>query len=478
MTEDSDPDEEEVASAEELVEQIEENWREKVEKATLDDCEQIREAGDYVRSADNWQDAVNRVTDGLDVDEERAEWLVAIYIKIFTDPSGSVTGYGLNIGGSYYSTEESVEELQPETRIDSVEEAEEYLREYVGVHADEMDIDSVTFTDDLPDEPPSPSIDLDIEFPTPQFTALTEALETITTSYHQRVATQLAASFDLSSYFDSLLRDALEPISELAEQYREIEESDFEFKWLSNVKHAAFMQLYREYREEGNEAAAELLAAQLSEEEDIEGFKEYFRSFDEYEERQEIIDQALDAHAEGRYALSIPVILSQLEGVIIDAALDIGIWRHDEDVYGVKVVGKGEGSPKHISEIDDAFRDYYQSHFWPNRTDILHGERTDYADDEILSAKLIWLLFQTLHTVENIRSAENLGDYYILQAISEGDAQTISSVADHLDYQEDYVADRCDALQDQQALAVSDDELELTETGLKYLHGEGRLPSG
>jgi hypothetical protein len=476
MAEDGNPDEVEVASAEELMEQIEENWREKVEKVTLDDCEQIRAAGEYVRVAESWQDAVDCVADGLAVSEERAEWLVSLYIKIFTDPSQSVSGYGLNIGDLYFSTEKSVEELQPETRIDSVEEAEEYLQEYVGAHAEGADIGDVGFPDELPEEPPYPSIDLDLEIPTPQLTGFTEALQAVTTSYHQRLVSQLTTAFDFSSYFDSILRDALEPLSDLAEQYREIEESDFEFKWLSNVKHGAFMQLYREYREEGNEAAAELLAAQLRDEEDIEGFKEYFRSFDEYEDRKAIIDEALDAHTEGRYALSIPVILSQLEGVFIDTVLDIGIWRPDEDVYGVKVVGKGEGSPQHISEIDDAFRDYYQSHFWPNRNDILHGERTDYADDELLSAKLIWLLFQTLHTVDNIRSAEDLGDYHILRAVAENDGQSITTIADHLDYQADYVEERCAALEEQYAVSVSEDgEVSITEAGHEYLEGDRSL---
>ena len=432
MPEDGDPNDEEMASAEKLMQHIEESWREKVKKATLDDCQQIRAAGKYVRAAESWQDAVDRVANGLAVSKERAEWLVGLYIKIFTDPSKGITGYGLNIGGLYFSTEKSIEKVQPETRINSVEEAKEYLREYVGVHADEADINEVTFTDDLPEEPPYPSLDLNLDIPTPQHTGLTEALEAITTSYHQQLTTQLSTMLD--GYLDSLISDALEPIADLAEQYREIEESDFEFKWLSNVKHAAFMQLYREYCDEGNDAAAELLAAQLRDDEDIESFKEYFRSFNEYGERQAIIEEALDAHAEGRHALSIPTLLTQLDGIFIDLALDIGFWRPDHDVTGVAVVNKGEGSPRHISEIDEEFRDYYSSRLWPNRVEILHGKRTDYADDELFSAKLIWLLFQTLHTVENIRSAEDFGDYHILHAVSDDDVYSITAIADHLDY--------------------------------------------
>lgn len=474
MPEDGDPDEEEVASAEELMEHIEENWRKKVENATLDDCEQIRAAGEYVRAAESWQDAIDHVADGLAVPEERAEWLVALYIKIFTDPSKSITSYGLNIGGLYFSTEKSVEALQPETGIDSVDEAEEYLREFVGVHADEADINEVAFTNDLPEEPPYPSLELDLKIPTPQLMGLTEALEAITTSYHQQLAGQLSTILD--GYFDSLLLDALEPIANLAEQYREIEESDFEFKWLSNVKHAAFMQLYREYCDEGNDAAAELLAAQLRDEEGIEGFKEYFLSFDEYDERRVIIEEALDAHSEGRYALSIPTLLTQLDGIFIDLALDIGLWRPDHDVTGVAVVNKGEGSPRHISEIDEEFRNYYSSRLWPNRVEILHGKRTDYADDELLSAKLIWLLFQTLHTVENIRSAEDFGDYHILHTVAEDDKHSITAIANHLDYQEDYVEERCTALKELHAVSISEDaEVSITELGTEYLEGDRSL---
>jgi len=299
-------------------------------------------------------------------------------------------------------------------------------------------------------------------------------LETVTTSYHQQLAAQLSTILD--GYFDSLLSDVLEPIADLADRYREIEESDFEFKWLSNVKHGDFMQLYREYCDEGNDAAAELLAAQLRDEEDIEGFKLYLRSFNEYDERQGIIEEALDAHAEGRYALSIPSLLTQLDGIFIDLALNIGLWRPDHDVTGVAVVNKGEGSPRHISETDEEFRDYYSSRLWPNRVEILHGKRIDYADDELLSAKLIWLLFQTLHTVENIRSAEDFGDYHILHAVAEDDVHSITAIADNLDYQEDYVEERCTALEEQHAVSVSDDGgVSITEFGHEYLEGDRSL---
>lgn len=482
MTDDGDPDTEETVSAEDLLERTEEQRQEQIEKATLDDCRQIRSAGKYVREADSWQNAVNHVADELTVTPERAKWLVGLYVKIFTESSKHVSSYGLSIGGLYFSTEGAMDDLQPKTDIDSIEEAQRYLREYVGAHVEEADLDKLEFRDELPEEPPYPF--LDIQFPqltgiadalnATQLIGAIDALNAIASTYQQHPAVQLSAVLDGFDF--DLLFEHVSVFGELTEQYREIEESDFEFKWLSDVKYGAFMQLYRVYQEEGNEAAAERLAEQLRHEEDIEDFKEYFQTFDEYDDRQPIVDEVLDAHAEGRYALSIPTVLTQLDGVFIDTALDIGLWRPDNNVTGVEVVSKGEGSPRHISEIDDEFRDYYRNRVWSDRNDILHGKRTNYTDNEHLSAKLIWLFFQTLHTVENIRSVEDFGDYHILYAVAENDVNSLTAVANYLDYQEEYVERRCAALEDQQAVTVSENgELTLTKNGREYLQGDRSL---
>ncbi|WP_248516323.1 hypothetical protein [Salinarchaeum laminariae] len=473
MTEDGSQNEaEEIPSTEDLMEQIKMERQERVENASFDDCERIRSTGKHVRSAGSWQDAVERVSKRMEVSGEQAEWLVGLYIKIFTYPSKRVSSNGLNIGELYFSSEDSLENLLTESDIDSVEEAEEYLRGFVGAHVDEVDVDEVSFNDELPEAPPYPTFD--VQFPTSQITGLTETINAITTSYQQ----QLTNTFDFGSILNSLITDSLEPLAELSREYREIEESDFEFKWLSDVRHSAFIKLYREYQNEGNEAAAELLAAQLRDNEDIEGFKDFFSSFKDYKEREAILNEALDAHAEARYALSIPTLLTQLDGIFIDLALEIGLWRPGHEVNGVKVVGKGEGSPRHISDIDEEFREYYSSQVWPNRIDILHGKRTDYAENEQLSAKLIWLLFQTLHTAENIRSVEDFGDYYILNAVAEGEAQSISAIADRLNYQEDYVNRRCTALEDQNVISVSEaGDVSLLDIGHDYLEGERDLTS-
>ena len=49
MTDDGAPNAEEAASAVELLEHIEKRRQEQIEQVTLHDCEQIRDAGEYVR---------------------------------------------------------------------------------------------------------------------------------------------------------------------------------------------------------------------------------------------------------------------------------------------------------------------------------------------------------------------------------------------------------------------------------------------
>lgn len=191
---------------------------------------------------------------------------------------------------------------------------------------------------------------------------------------------------------------------------REIEDSDFEFKWLKSVPMPFFMEVYEVYKEEGNEGAIKFLTESLSDPESLDTLKEELKGFEYYSDRQRIIEQALEAHKESWYALSTPVFLTQIDGIFVDLGQDLDIWDEEEDPTGIKVVAKGEGSEKHLSEIDGKFREYYRRTMGRNtlRAKILHGLTTDYADNESLSAKTIWLLFEFLHIADGIlKNAED-----------------------------------------------------------------------
>lgn len=193
------------------------------------------------------------------------------------------------------------------------------------------------------------------------------------------------------------LFDALKRISE---KYIEIEKSDFEYKWLNNAPYLFFEEVYAEYKKGGNDKATEYLMKALQKESSIEELKTNWEHFGYYKQRKIIIDQALDAHKDGKYALSTPTLMTQIDGVFIQLGIDLGKWGKEDwpiEVIAVK---------RKIGGIDDSFKDYYGRFMGTNsiRAGVLHGVNIDYASDDKLSAKVIWLLFEALNVVEEIKN--------------------------------------------------------------------------
>ena len=209
------------------------------------------------------------------------------------------------------------------------------------------------------------------------------------------------------------LSDSLKRVSD---KYIEIEKSDFEYKWLKSVSFPFFLHIYAEYENGGNDKATEYLMKALQEGSSIEKLKTHLEHFSYYKHRKIIIDQALDAHKEGKYALSTPTLITQIDGVFIQLALDLGKWGAEEEPTGIKVVKK-KGGEKKIEGMDDFFRDYYGMFMGKNsiRAGVLHGYNTDYASDDKLSAKVIWILFEALNVVEEIKNDQQK---HLLEAIA------------------------------------------------------------
>ncbi len=131
-----------------------------------------------------------------------------------------------------------------------------------------------------------------------------------------------------------------EPLKIISEKFIEIEKSDFEYKWLKSVPCPFFLHVYAKYEEGGNNKATEYLMKVLQEELSLDKLKSDLEYLSYYKQRKPIIDQALDAHKEGKYALSIPTLMAQVDGVFIQLALDLDVWKVEEEPTGVKVVTK------------------------------------------------------------------------------------------------------------------------------------------
>ena len=464
MTKENPTEDAEITTAEEL-ERISQERREKnLDQIDFDQCKQVREAGEAFRNTKlkTPQEAVKNVSNMLEINKEQAKELLSIYTLIFTQVGGEASGRSSVVGMQYFSGH-SIEDLADEHgRTEN--EIQGDVRAYIGSRLREAEIVEISLNQTLPESPPNPMI---------------EAIENMDFGLNATGITIADLRSKIRERFSLAFQNLLEPIQELGEQYREIDESDFEFKWLKTVTHKEFVGLYNVYKEEGNQAAAERLAAQLRDKEDIAHFKRYLEKFDTYNQRRSIIDEAMDAHLEGRYALSIPALLSQLDGVFIDVVLELGLYIENDAPTSVEIVGTGEGSPQYISEISEEFRKYYASELWGIRVGVLHGRDTDFSEDEILSAKLLWLLFQTLHTVERIRSADQIGDYHIAQAIQQNSECSRSMLTEELPYQSRYVSERLQVLVEKDVVVKNNrDRYTITAKGARYLEGDVDLGYG
>ena len=220
------------------------------------------------------------------------------------------------------------------------------------------------------------------------------------------ISRQVSITQQVLRNIQSIIRPELfDSLKRVSDEYIEIEKSDFEYKWLKSVSCSFFLHIYAEYEKGGNDKATEYLMKALQERSSIEKLKTNLEHFSYYKQRKIIIDQALDAHKEGKYALSTPTLMTQIDGVFIQLALDLGKWGAEEEPTGIKVVKK-KGGEKKIEGMDDFFRDYYRMFMGKNsvRAGVLHGYNTDYASDDKLSAKATWILFEALNVVEEIKN--------------------------------------------------------------------------
>ena len=218
------------------------------------------------------------------------------------------------------------------------------------------------------------------------------------------ISWQVAITQQVLRNIQSIIRpDLFDSLKRVSDEYIEIEKSDFEYKWLKSVPCSFFLHIYAEYEGGGNDKATEYLMKALQEESSIEELKTDLGHFNYYKERKIIIDQALDAHKEGKYALSTPALITQIDGVFIQLVLDLGTWVMEDKPTGIKVVMKGGGKKK-IEGIDDSFRNYYGLFMGTKRNGILHGYDLDYASDDKLSAKVVWTLFEALNVAEEIKN--------------------------------------------------------------------------
>ena len=132
------------------------------------------------------------------------------------------------------------------------------------------------------------------------------------------------------------------------------------------------------------------------------------------QQRWPIVEQALEANLNRNYLLSIPTLLAQVEGVLVDALVmnetlcvkDYKVYRksNGKELNGLKQIAKMvkqsefQEDPRFLM-----FADYVIDNLTPERNYIMHGRKVDYGKAS-LSVKLVlylWGLTTEISRYEN-----------------------------------------------------------------------------
>ncbi len=408
-------------SALEKIREVKRERYEIVQKTPFELCVSIRDAGRILRDVGDAEEAIQILITDQGLEEGEAEQRLRQYVAIFYNtPENS---HRTELFGSQFFDGEDVEELAEESRF-SQGEIERWIREYVGVHLEETDLEEVNLSTDPPDS--------EILF------------ESQREAYVQTASTLGDINFD-----------------GIVESVNELEESDFEFKWIDFLVVGLRDELYEIYVEKGEEQIISVLSTLLDDGETLDAILSQADSQYLQGEREKILRDAISAHNEGRYTLSIPTALTQIDGVIIEAATDLGIWELDNEVTGTQVVAKGEGSHQHISGFREPFRDLYPRLMGRGspRSKILHGIRTDYVDDEALSTKMIWLALKAFSAADKVYSDLYIRERKLLDYLSVSSPKDASEIATRFRSNRAHVVDRCEELVEEGYLETTADQV-------------------
>lgn len=399
-----------LSSAIETLEKMKKDQYERIENTPFEECVNIREAGVIYRDAASTEEAISISQTDRDLDEREAERRIKRYITVFTiHPSVSHWG---EFFGSRFFTEQSVGELASESRY-SEGEIRRWIRDYVGYHQEEVELSDVS----IPETPPD--------------------IDDIHENHVEAVAETTTTLQDMD-------------IDNFIELVEEIDSSDFEFKWMDFLVGGVREELYTIYQEEGEEEVISLLSGLLSNEESCEAILDQVDSRYLQKEREEIIKQGINAHNNGNYALSVPAALTQIDGAIIEAATELGIWEKDDNVTGTDIVNPGEGSPQHISEFREPFREFYPRLMGRGtpRAKILHGIRTDFVYDEGFSTKVIWMALKSFSVADGMYRKMHIRNEDILEYFSVSSPKNIGDIANRFQTNEAHVSTLCENLSD------------------------------
>lgn len=223
--------------------------------------------------------------------------------------------------------------------------------------------------------------------------------------------------FTLSNFtYTEILRS----LTKITPFWEEDEYKSFEYNWLGLTPYNLMKKLYEEYKKGNEEEVKKFFFKMLNKRSNIEKIKNNLKKSDIFKSRLDIIEDALDAHLDGKYTLSIPILLSQIDGIMIKELGDIlkGKYKGKKcpecGRYFSPIPNAKNIALELLNELDWENSSYYlkfiKNDYNKNRIPIVHGLKTDYPDPHY-STKLILVLYKLFELlnedIHNIKLNKN-----------------------------------------------------------------------
>ena len=226
---------------------------------------------------------------------------------------------------------------------------------------------------------------------------------------------QLSAAYD-PIFIQTIQKFLLPP--EVAEQRKKAGTISKAGKILSSLGWWIFPDMtpddfekYIKWHEEDNDSMIQEVL--ITYYDNVEGIMEDWENNPELKKRIRILEDVIWAHKEGKYTLSVPSILPQIEGIIIEGTGEEGYIKQKEiPKLAEKLISqRGACNFRHyplitfIESLIQANFEWGKSQEGFGRSPVLHGFFTDY-DDREYSLKLI-LLFDYLQKFLSFRKEKS-----------------------------------------------------------------------
>jgi hypothetical protein len=191
----------------------------------------------------------------------------------------------------------------------------------------------------------------------------------------------------------------LETLFRISQIFNEPEYQTFQYNWLAFLSIDQVISLYKMHKQGKDAEIQQILIDVSNNQQYLEDFLKEMERSSIFQPRIRIIKDAMEAHLDCKYSLSVPVLLAQVEGIIWEIAMKNGVKFKDEIMTkkGKKSLLISAKDLLTITKVKDEIFEYAVKEYLKNinvedfRHGILHGRIIDYDTAENSTKLLLFL---------------------------------------------------------------------------------------